>query len=792
MATADEIEKIVIDLESRGADSAYVAVSRVNGALTDMGKQRGPVGVLEGFNALQDSLSRSLVDLPNMASLTEQAARAWHQLAGAVDRYGQAQANKSERNSAVEAARTDARQLAEAMQRANRIPTELQQAPPSIDWAGALAAQSQKAGSAIEAASHSALEEAAAIGEAAMQAQKLASVYDLVKKRAAEAAKADQRSLAEQMNLSAFRMPSSLKMPPIKLSGGQKLVQGVGKLFGPKGVEGLTKGVEMLDKIGPIASKVAGPMLAIGGAAIAAGAALGGAAAMAAQSFGEQVIEAQAYREDVLTAFQTVRRTQGDAAKIMAQANALSDRLGVKRAEGAGRFLDVLSKTQDPRKTELIIASLADLSSIDPSASIEGLTRTVGKIQAMGKMSQDAITELSTSGLEAGDVYAALAKQIGKTVPEVQKMLGSGKIDSTTGIDAVIAAIKSQTGTVNAGDAAAKKANNNLSSLLQRARDIPENMLFDINAGPGIGQVKDVLREVLDFMGPASKEGQLLRKSLGDAFNGLIEGLTGAKTGDKKGLSEFLLTLNVYAMLAADGAKGLGKAIRWTVTMGVGAIGTFGLLVNAITSIPEAIGEAWDGITSGASGITTSITSALASIGAAIKGAATGAFNAAWSLGSSITSGIAAGIKGTISAVTGAGSSVAASAIGGTAKGLDSHSPSREYAYLGEMSTAGMVNALYAGQREVRGAGLALASSSLLGAGMAAGQANGNGGAGIVAMSPATGTGAAPVIQMSLTIQMGTPKNEGQAEAFGAAAARAARPEFEAMAGAALRRLGYG
>ncbi len=817
MATADQIEKIVISLEEQGAGKAYVGVSRLNDAFNELQKKEGPIGVLEGFNALNASLSKSLVDLPNMTALTEQAARAWHQLANAVDRYGKAQADKSERNSALEAARKDAQDLAAAQRTANRVPTELQQAPPSIDWAAALAAQSQKAGSAIEAASHSAMAEATAIGEAAKNASKLASVYDVIENRAKEAARADQKRV-DAMVKAANRVPTELQAAsaPKALSLGQRAVQAFGRAF-PRAMKGLPEATETLEHLGAVTSTIGPPAAKAALAVGAIGIAAVGAGALAAKSFATSVIEAQAYREDVSEAFKIVRRTQGDADAVMAMANQTSDRLGIGRAKGAGQFLELLSKGFDPAQTKSIVSSLADLSTVDPNASIDALTRVIGKIKAMGKISQDSVSELSTAGLEAGDVYAQLAKLTGKSEKEVQKLLSTGKLGADVGITAIEAAIKSQTGSASAGDAAAAKADRNLSSLLERVKAIPENILFDIKVGSGIDGVKDTLRTILDFFDTEKGRGKEVRQVVGDIFNALIEGLTGDKVDTKKGITGTLDAIVDGAKTAVPLVRDIAAGARTFAGIAASVGGAFGkisalaeplgglasvwqkmtfplrilaaTIVGPLALLPEIFGGLKSLSFANAFGLGDAASSAITSTIEKIKTAGMSIFNAALNIGTNLWQGMVQGIYSGIGAVTQAATNLASAALSAVGVKWDAHSPARAFEELSLFAAEGTARGFY------KGTGMAVAgaqymATAALGA-TGAGVANGNGGAAITSMASA-GAAAGPVFHMHVHITVSGASSPLVAQQIGAAAAAGARPEFEAMLGAAARRLRYG
>jgi tape measure domain-containing protein len=816
MATADQIEKIIIDLEEHGAGKAYVNVKRLDDVFGQLAKQQGPLGVVEGFNALQDSLSRSLVALPNMAALTDQAAAATARLVAQVQRYGRAQADKSERNSALEGARADAQRLAAAQRAANRIPTELQQAPPSIDWAGALASQSQKAGSAIEAAAHSALEEATALGEAAQNAQKLASVYDLIKNRAASAARADQRWLDQQMR-AANRIPTELQAAsaPKGLTGGQKAMQAIGRTLGPKATQGITSVVEGLEKIGPIASKIGPPLgnaaMAIGAVSIAAAA----GAVYVAKSFASSVIEAQSFKQDMTTAFEIARKGRGDAQRVMQMAAETSDYLGIDRAKGTEQFLDLLTKFKDAKVVDNLTRSLADLSVADPNAKIPELVTALGKMQGQGKLTGEVLQSLNDNGLEQGDVLDVLAKRYKKTTAEVLKMISAGKVNATEGRTAIEAAIAAQGDGGPVGSAAAKKADQNISGLMKRFDAIPKSILFDIKVGSGIGTITDVLSDVVHYFDAGTKSGDEVRKVTGDLFNALIEGLTGDKVDTKKGITGTLDAIvagaktavplvrdiaagaRAFAGAAATVGGAIGSVSEWTAPLGglasiftkvstpVRVLGS--LLLGPAMLLPELyagfklVKGLFDADWGSAGG-------AFESLWAQMKTAGASMFNEALNIGANLWQGLVQGIAGGVAAVAGAAKGLANSALGAVGSTWKVGSPARAFEELALWGGAGTERGFYKSAGGVGAAAGYMAETALGAATMA--PANGNAGGLIATSGGAAGGGV--VIHFSPTIIVPGASSPAQAQAIGAAASAGARPEFEAMLGAAARRLRYG
>jgi hypothetical protein len=371
--------------------------------------------------------------------------------------------------------------------------------------------------------------------------------------------------------------------------------------------------------------------------------------------FGKATVSAQAYKEDVSEAFKTVRRTSTAADATMQTALKNADRLGIARAESVGQFLDLATKGFDDKKIKEIQGRLYDITTIDPSASIEGLTKVIGKVQATGRLNQETLNELSTFGLEQSDVIKEIGKLLKKSDAEVLKALSSTGGIRGLGVDPILNAIAAQTGGGEAGAKQIEKANRNLSSLIKRVTEIPQNVLFDIDVGPGIDGIKGILKSILDFFAAGSSTAKEASRVIGGAFNALISGLTGKDiTKDSGGIADTISDILIIVEMATPAIQAFGTAARYTVIAVAGVIGGIGEIIKFF------------------SGDFSSVEASASYFGTAIVDGLKG--------------GILAGASGVVDAVK----SVANRALATAKSVLGIASPSKETAQLGEWYSIGM------------------------------------------------------------------------------------------------------
>lgn len=599
----------------------------------------------------------------------------------------------------------------------------------------------------------------------AMMAQETAHAHkiaEIEKKGAVDAHKLRIKSEEDRARIAAKQSADQAKLAQRaamkRAAGPSKSNDAIGSLVRGGGIQGAA------DAMGG----KAGAIVAVGAIAVGAAAKVGELTV----EFGKAVVGAQAYKEDVQEAFKVVRRTVEAGNATMQLAAKTADRLGVARSEISGQFLDLATKGFDDKKIEQITGALYDLTTIDPKASIEGLTKVIGQVQATGRLNQETLNQLSTFGLEQSDVIKEIGKLLGKGDKEVLRLLSSAGGIRGLGVDPILSAISAQVGGGVAGDKQAAKARRNMSALIRQIEDIPKNVLFDIEAGPGLDTIKAVLKEVIDYFAVGTKSGERVRKVLGDTFNALAEGLFGKRAGDSDGIAGTLDRIVTFAedhvgdvRDIAEGVGTLGRAmlalasgdtskldestkrivgvINVVKELGLllmpGAIGgTFGPggLIQPMLDILGIDADATEvrkwvdavagllnpmnlfrSIKAGVTGGDTTLGNLiLQAIQGAIAGASESAIASARSLGADIVSGLVGGIQSGLSRIGTMASNMGSTVIASVRGALDSHSPARELIAVGIDSAIGLAMGGERGTPMVASSFAAMATAGLMAA----------------------------------------------------------------------------
>lgn len=430
-------------------------------------------------------------------------------------------------------------------------------------------------------------------------------------------------------------------------------------------------------------------------------------------SAGAAIVQAQAFKEDVSRGFAIIAKSKTEGDRVLALSNQTADFLGRGRAETAGQFLDLLTKGFKPEKVDEITRRLADLSTVDPRANLDGLSRAIGQIAGKGRLQGDELLQLAEAGLETGDVYKALAKNLKKDIPEIIKLQSQGKISSDVGIQAVLDAIAGQTGGKGAGEAARAKAREDLSGLIRQISNIPENLLFDIEVGPGLDKLKGTMREVVDFFDASSATGKDVRAVLADVVNSFAEGLFGIDTSKGtvtdtlKALLEVLRASKGDIKAFASGIASIGGAIA-------GITGSIGKIAQLRSEFERMSGVDISGPLGIFKGILLGIPSIIAqTISGAIQ-SITGF--SLWDAGANLINSLAGGIKSSAQAVIDAVTSTVGGAISWAKKLLGIASPSKVFMEIGTFSAKGFAGGLAANDNMVQRAAGGMATAGTEGA----------------------------------------------------------------------------
>lgn len=614
-------------------------------------------------------------------------------------------------------------------------------------------AESDKSRGGREAAAMSA--GLAALKAASKEADAIRAHEDAADARRAKAKAKIADAAYEKAVAAANKMPASMqpKAAAPVVSSFQKLLGEVESVFGKKAAgatagaaQGLAKIGENYEKMGPIGQSLikGGGAIAIGAAALAAASA--GLLIAGAIKIGQVALEQSELKKATVAAFD--RLSNGAGAESYKIALKLSADLNLDEGDAVAQVKGLLQAKVDKSVIPLVVTAAADIKIAKGDEAANALTKGIEKISNKGKFGTEAIDSLAEAGVNAADVYAALAKK-GESVASVMARVKTNQVGAAEGIRAVLAAVEKTSGGL------AKASGQSLAGLGASIQKSFLHLFDDVDTGP----LKETLATVKALFD--GEKGTKLKASvteLGNAIFGIFKGLNTPE--GKKALSDGF----DKAAEAASNAAVVMRALDRGVTA-LGSNGGFQVLAAAADALLAPLQQAAAiikviSVLSGGDEKSTGGTTSPAVTSSFDTSAAAASANGA---GGDIAGGLASGVTAGGPEIAAAVTQAANDAVRAAKVALGIASPSKVFAGIGRYGALGLAKGMNDNAGVVADAGASMASASVGGAAGAMGSAAGSSGGG----------GSAPV-QINITINPAAGSTAAQVGAMSAAATDAA------------------
>jgi tape measure domain-containing protein len=453
------------------------------------------------------------------------------------------------------------------------------------------------------------------------------------------------------------------------------------------------------------------------------------AAAVSAQ-FVKAIVSVQAFRESTLGAYAKLLGGASAADKAFKETIKTADQIGMSYEDALRGVNSLIAKGFKADQAQDLVKAMADLKSVVPDANIGNLLLAITQIKSKGVLQMEELQgQIAEAGLSVSVVLEEIGKGIGKSGAEVRKMISQGKISADQGVAGIMAAIQKTTG--KPIGKAAEEASKSLGGLLARLEQIPGGLLLMADASKGVGDLKDVLGNILKAFAPSTESGKALSASLGrlgDAFAVVLGGLKGE--GGAKLMQDFAASMALSADRAADlvtklgliagpalteflkgfnsANKLLGGKEAQSGTAGYEALGAaLGKVGRALGFIAGLVGTV--DVLFGAAGQMFELAGALGDLGSSLSGvwttiqgwiataaAAVGAVSQA--IGTNLVNGIIAGISLASPMLAAAIQGLAAMSTGTMQTATQIHSPSKVWRDdIGYQLPAGAAEGVYDG-----------------------------------------------------------------------------------------------
>lgn len=357
--------------------------------------------------------------------------------------------------------------------------------------------------------------------------------------------------------------------------------------------------------------------------------------------------------------------THGDGRRAMAEIGSLAASLGLDAKETAHQFEKMLKLQFSQEESKTWVRLGADMQALGNSAEdVQGILTAIGQIRSKGRLQGEEMLQLAERGVSQSLVNEEIAKRMGVDTRAVQGLQQAGKVTAEVALDSIQSALLRKLKTDKPGEAAAKYVATSFAGQLAKTEG--EMSLLRLAMGGSFER---------GFAGSGGL--QLLTNMLGD--KGTLDTIDSLATGFGKiagvvgevvaVFSEGFLTV-LGEFTDSSGKAGLGAtdfvgAIRAALPVVRVLGGMLAIVVSAVMNIFSALGLAADGFA------TLFDLDQLTMIGRFLIDGLVG--------------GIKAGLASLKELIFGMGASV----IGWLRSALGIRSPSKEMAYLGEMSAEG-------------------------------------------------------------------------------------------------------
>lgn len=404
-------------------------------------------------------------------------------------------------------------------------------------------------------------------------------------------------------------------------------------------------------------------------------------------------VEFNAKMESYQTAFTTLLKDGDEAARVMAQI----------REDAARTPFDVDSLTQanqmlistglsaeDARKDVLNLAN-AVAGTSGGSAELARMAANMQQIKNVGKATAMDIRQFAMAGI---NIYGLLADATGKTTEEVKEMEVSYDLLSEA------LARASEEGGMYAGamEAQSKSFTGRLSTLKDNISQLEGALtedLFNQLSNTALPMVMDWVATLLEAAQTGGIQGALT------AARGILSSLLGNITA--------FISSDAFPQMVDHGVELLVNLLEGFASSGaVGQIMAAGMIVirallNAIINhLPEILGAGVSILGQLIAGIAQMIPTLLSMAGELVLGLFNSFIHADWaSIGANIVQGISNGISGLWNSLVQSVQEAVTRLWESAKAALGIHSPSKKFAYIGEMSVEGTMEGFEDNEQEM-------------------------------------------------------------------------------------------
>jgi tape measure domain-containing protein len=226
-----------------------------------------------------------------------------------------------------------------------------------------------------------------------------------------------------------------------------------------------------------------------------AGIAIGTAAAAVSAAGVAWSLHFLTFKEDSIAAFKAMTGSQAAAERIFMNAAAFASKTPFKESQVIEIAQSLMTRGFKENELEKLMMGVGDIGAMLGTEKMQSVIGALGKMRASGQLTGETMQMLADAGINVKLVYAALAKQLGKTDAQVKAMISAGQIKDQAGINATMDAIAKGISGGKLGGAMEEKSRT-LTGLLSTLEGVPENLMAHANMSGMLGPIKDFIKEL--------------------------------------------------------------------------------------------------------------------------------------------------------------------------------------------------------------------------------------------------------------------------------------------------------
>lgn len=440
-----------------------------------------------------------------------------------------------------------------------------------------------------------------------------------------------------------------------------------------------------------------GALKSVGGgammAATAAAGALAGGASLA-MGAGSYVMDILSFKEDSMFALTTILKSEEGAKRLTDDILKMSKDIGGGPKQALESITAMLGRGLDKNTSFALFQGLKDLETISPKANLEGVLGQILQMQSIKFLQWEDLKIMSENGLDSGIVLENLGKIMGKTAEQARELMAAGKIDSVTGMEAILESISQATGGGPLGSLSKKRSEGTMGGLLDKIKHAPETLMLMLDTTEAGAGIKRVLRMITSLLDPASRTGQMISKAIGAGLGKIADLMAKIDPGKMQQMFVAVMHL-VTAVTTLTGAftggfmAGMMTVLQPMMDLMIQTQGA-GSAVNFLASGMRIIGAILGGIF----GAFLMGVIAVTSFGAAVYGLVAKVpewVGSLYSIGSNFVTSIKDGIVGQWDSLVAELEALAQKLPAPIRKALGMHSPSKVMMELGAYTTEGFM-----------------------------------------------------------------------------------------------------